>query len=134
MKTKNIIVERNEYHWISGIIENSRYADPMNQTSLETLKKELKFAKVKEEAEMPEHIVRLNSMVSVETPYGPKTGLQLVAPAEKDIAQDKISILSPMGSALFGYGTGDEVNWIFPKGKGKIRIIEVKNAPKKVEN
>lgn len=132
MKQQYIILEKNEYYWILALIENKTFTDPLNQTCLDTLHRELKFAIVKDEADMPDHIVRLNSMVSVDTPYGPKTGLQLVAPSERDVAQDKISVLSPMGSALIGYGKGDEVNWIFPKGKGKIRILDVKNAPKKI--
>ncbi|MBV6640524.1 MAG: GreA/GreB family elongation factor [Cyclobacteriaceae bacterium] len=132
MKHRCIIVEKSEYNWILALIEKSQYTDPVSQRCLDYLQKELKLATIKDEADMPDDIVRLNSMVSVETPYGPKTGLQLVAPAERNIAEDKISILSPMGSALFGYAKGDKIKWIFPKGEGKIKIIDVQNAPKNI--
>jgi regulator of nucleoside diphosphate kinase len=130
--TTRIILEKNEYYWLMGLIENQKYTDPLNQNCLDILYNELKEADVKDEADMPDRIVRLNSMVSVHTPYGPKKGLQIVTPSERNVEQDKISILSPMGSALIGYGMGDEVKWLFPNGKGKIKILEVKNAPKKI--
>lgn len=134
MKAMNnkIILEKNEYHWLIGLIENQQYTDPLNQSCLDILYKELKLADIREESEMPDDIVRLNSMVSVHTPYGPKKGLQVVKPSERNVEQDKISVLSPMGSALIGYGIGDEVKWLFPKGNGKIKILEVKNAPKRI--
>lgn len=129
MMNQQIIIEKNEYYWLKNLIENRKYTDPLNEQCLESLYRELKYAIVKDEADMPKHIVRLNSMVDVQTPYGPKMGLQVVVPIERNVEQDKISILSPMGSALFGYGEGDEVRWIFPKGKGRIKILSVKNAP-----
>ncbi|ELR70233.1 transcription elongation factor [Fulvivirga imtechensis AK7] len=132
MNQQNIIVEKNEYDWLLGMLENRRYTDPLNQSCLEALHKELKSAVVKEEFDMPRYVVRINSMVDVLTPYGIKKNIQIVVPAERNMEQDKISILSPMGSALFGYKKGDEVRWLFPKGKGKIKILEVKNAPKRV--
>lgn len=130
--TTRIILEKNEYYWLMGLIENQKYTDPLNQNCLDILYNELKDAEVKDEADMPDRIVRLNSMVSVHTPYGPKKGLQIVIPSERNVEQDKISILSPMGSALIGYGMGDEVKWLFPNGNGKIKILEVRNAPKKI--
>ncbi|WP_157638020.1 GreA/GreB family elongation factor [Flexithrix dorotheae] len=130
MGNQPIILEKDEYHWILGLLENRKFSDPVNQSCLDSLQKELNYALVKDAEDMPDHIVRLNSIVSVETPYGPKSGLQLVVPSESNIVQDKISVLSPMGSALIGYGIGDQVNWIFPRGKGVIRILDVKNTPK----
>ncbi len=134
MKKIQLRIEKNEYHWLLGVINNQNFTDPLNQSSLENLLKNLEQANIKDEADMPFDVVRLNSMVSIETPYGPKEDLQLVVPAERDSSEDKISVLSPMGSALIGYSKGDEVDWIFPKGEGKINIIQVKNAPIKIFN
>lgn len=134
MKRQHIILEKKEYLWILRLIQNLKFNNPTEQKCIDNLHRELKYAIVKDESDMPDHIVRLNSIVSVDTPYGPKTGLQLVAPSERNVSQDKISVLSPMGSALIGYGKGDEVNWIFPKGKGKIRIMNVRNDRSPVLN
>jgi regulator of nucleoside diphosphate kinase len=51
--------------------------------------------------------------------------LELVIPSDKDVRRDKISILTPMGAALFGYSEGDEIEWDFPSGKQQIKIVTV---------
>ncbi|HNP18800.1 MAG TPA: GreA/GreB family elongation factor [Fulvivirga sp.] len=132
MKNRKIILERREFEMLDELLRNSSYTDAINQKCVDTLKNEIKFATIVEDDEMPDHIVRINSMVDVETPYGVKHDLQIVVPAERNVEQDKISVLSPMGSALVGYGAGDTVKWMFPKGEGKIKILKVKNAPKSV--
>jgi len=132
MRHKHIILESNEYYWLRGLLEHRGFTDPLNEQCLEKLYFELKYAIIKDEDDMPNDVVRLNSMVDVQTPYGTKRDMQIVRPAERNMEQDKISVLSPMGSALIGYLKGDEVRWMFPKGKGVIKILEVKNAPKKV--
>jgi len=48
-----------------------------------------------------------------------------VQPSEKDMKANKISILTPMGSALFGYATDDVVTWQFPTGIKNLKIVEV---------
>ena len=50
---------------------------------------------------------------------------QLVAPEKSNLAQNKISILTPMGLALFGYAEGDVIDWEFPIGTGTITILKV---------
>jgi regulator of nucleoside diphosphate kinase len=66
-------------------------------------------------------------MVDVETLYGIKKNIILVKPTDRNIKENKISILSPMGSALIGYAQGDEVAWDLPKGKSTIKILNVVN-------
>lgn len=82
---------------------------------------------VKSDLEIPKDVVRMNSIVDVETEFGIKNDIILVKPAERDINDNKVSILSPMGSALIGYAQGDEVSWNLPKGKSVIKILRVLN-------
>jgi len=39
-----------------------------------------------------------------------------VFPGEADIAQGRISLLAPVGTALLGYRVGDVVRWQVPGG------------------
>ncbi len=128
MKPKHIILEKSEYYWILWLIQSKKFSDILNQSWLETLQSELKSAIVKNEEEMPDDIVRLNSIVNVQTYYGPRAELQLVVPSESNTEKNKISILSKLGLALIGYSKGDEINWVSPNGNKKIRIVDVKNA------
>lgn len=48
-----------------------------------------------------------------------------MTPDKSDIKLNKISILAPMGLALFGYAEQDEILWQFPAGVSAIKIKTV---------
>ncbi len=56
---------------------------------------------------------------------GKETSFTLVSPVESDMAQGKISVRSPVGSALLGLGVGDEATANVPAGQIEFEIIEI---------
>jgi regulator of nucleoside diphosphate kinase len=53
--------------------------------------------------------------------------VQLVLPAEANIALGKISILTPMGAALYGLVAGQSIDWPDLEGhERQIRILRVR--------
>jgi len=48
-----------------------------------------------------------------------------VFPSDADIAQSKISVLAPIGTAMLGYRVGDTFEWKVPDG---IRRLEIKGV------
>lgn len=54
---------------------------------------------------------------------------RLVYPEDADFRQGKLSVLSPLGSALIGYRKGDEISFRVPAGKKKVRIEEILFQP-----
>ncbi len=127
MKKQQIILEQNEYKLLQDLMKNTDNPDAITQKCIDSLAGEMETAIVKTNDDMPEEIVRLNSIVDVQTPFGPKHNLQIVLPVQRDVSKNRISILSPMGSGLIGYAKGDSVKWMFPKGAGIIQILEVNN-------
>ncbi|MEZ4792427.1 MAG: GreA/GreB family elongation factor [Gelidibacter sp.] len=126
MKYGSLILEKKEYVYIKRILNISGYAgDHEIQKSLTKLAEELKTAHILDEAEMPEDVVRFNSIVTVTSSNDWEKTLQIVQPSEKDMKNNKISILTPMGAALFGYSVTDIVRWDFPTGIKELKIIEV---------
>ena len=91
------------------------------------LKSELVDAEIFSISEIPNSVVRLNSIVDIDTPFG-ELKMQLVLPDNSNSVQKRISILTPMGSALYGYSVGDKVTWYFPNGEKQIKIISVKHS------
>ncbi len=134
MKYGNLIIEKKEYVYLKRILNISGYAEDFEtQKSLQRLSDELKSASILSEEEMPEDVVRFNSKVLVSSETGWKTTLQVVIPADRDMDKSKISILTPMGAALFGYAETDNVSWDFPRGKQQLKINKVSqdaHAPK----
>lgn len=84
---------------------------------------------VKEDA-LPPFTVRLNSKVTVLNLETDRVmEFRIVMPEQADIAQQKVSILSPMGTALIGFRKGEEVLWRVPAGLKRFRILDVVNRP-----
>lgn len=126
MKYGSIILEKKEYVYIKRILNISGYVGNHEiQKSLVKFTEELKTAHILDEAEMPNDVARLNSFVTVTSDNNWEKTIQIVEPSEKDIKNNKISILTPMGAALMGYSKDDIIEWDFPKGKQRIKITQV---------
>lgn len=126
MKYEEIIIEKREYELLKQIISNAQHnKDKTYKASIEKLTNELKSATIVNDKFMPEEIVRFNSVVTIQTPFGEPKSYQIVTPEKSDIAQNKLSILAPMGLALFGYAISDEIMWQFPTGIHAIKILKV---------
>ncbi len=127
MKYGSLILEKKEYVYLKRILNISGYAEDHEvQRCLMKLSEELKTAHIVDEDEMPYDIIRFNSKVTVAFNNGIEETVQVVIPMDRDVKTKKISVLTPMGSALFGYSEGDTVLWDFPNGKQQIKIVEVK--------
>ncbi len=133
MKYGNLILEKKEYVFLKRLLNvTSYYKDKNTKDSLQKLSNELTQAVIYDHEQMPEDVIRFNSIITVESGTW-KTEFQLVIPTERDIAANKISILAPMGSAVMGYATGDTVTWNFPNGTKELKIANVKQAPRPID-
>ncbi|GAA0743565.1 MULTISPECIES: GreA/GreB family elongation factor [Flavobacteriaceae] len=126
MKYGSLILEKKEYVYLKRILNISGYAeDHETQKCLMSFSEELKTAHIVDHELMPTDIVRFNSMVTVAFSNDIQRTIQVVTPIEKDFKSNKISVLTPLGSALFGYSEGDTVLWDFPNGKQEVKIVKV---------
>jgi len=93
-----------------------------------TLSYELNRATVVDEDELPEGCVRLNSQIKVrELSSNKDMEFSIVMPAMANMAEKKISVLTPMGAALIGLCKGEKVQWKMPAGIKHFEILEVSN-------
>lgn len=122
MKYGKLIVEEKEYAKINEMINHVSPSENLFNSCIQRLKTELKTADIRKELDLPLDVVRIDSLMDVETPMG-EIRMQLVLPENANSQSKRISILTPMGSALFGYAEGDEVLWSFPDGE---KIITIK--------
>ena len=76
-------------------------------------------------------VVTLNSHVRVlDLDTGRTMEYEIVYPNTKArTSADALSILAPLGTALLGYRAGDIVEWNVPKGKRRLRVVEVLHQP-----
>lgn len=126
MKYGHLVVEKKEFAMLQRLLSQSaQKRDSIYATSVAKLSQELRTASTVKDVDMPEEIVRLNSIITISTPMSKDKTFQLVMPEKSNIAENRLSILAPMGLALFGYATGDQVSWEFPSGINKIKIVKV---------
>jgi regulator of nucleoside diphosphate kinase len=125
---KKLLLPREDYNIIMSYIKKGLSALNFNRKDVMQLEAELRRAKLVDENEIPADVVRLNSVVKVKDEKQDKVmELKLVTPDKADIKQRKISILSPVGTALLGFRKGEKVNWTVPAGRKVFTILEVAN-------
>jgi len=55
----------------------------------------------------------------------------LVFPNDANVAENKISVLAPVGTALIGYRVGDPIEWKVPRGLKRLKIEEILYQPER---
>lgn len=96
----------------------------------EELLGELDRARVVADARLPKDVVRMGSSLSYSTDTGEVRQVTLVFPAEADIAAGKISILTPIGTALIGLARGQSMEWEARDGRvRRLKVESVEDGP-----
>ena len=83
----------------------------------DTLLEELARAELVEPQDMPTDVVTMNSRVRFVTgDAAQEFDMSLAYPKDVDGAPGKLSVLTPVGSALLGLKVGDSIDWTGPNG------------------
>ncbi len=126
MKYENLILEKKEYLLLKRLINLSRYyKDKTLRKSFEKLIYELDAAQIYDEEAIPKDIIRLNSCITIESKNGYSRKFQLVMPNESDTTQDKISIVTLLGTTLIGHAESDVIYLELPSGTEVLTITKV---------
>ena len=119
-----------DYARILKCIQDGKSRKTINAAEAENLLNELHAAKIVEPFEVPGDIVTMNSIVRIKfLKTGKEIRFQIVYPDQADMRENKISIFSPVATALIGYKVSDEIDWMVPSGLTKIRIEEIIYQP-----
>jgi len=125
-----IIMNKLDYARILKCIQDGKSRKTINAMEAETLLNELRAAKIVEPFEVPDDIVTMNSIVRIKfLKTNKEIKFRIVYPDQANIKENKISIFSPVATALIGYKVSDEIDWMVPSGLTKIRIEEILYQP-----
>ncbi|ANL68607.1 nucleoside diphosphate kinase regulator protein (plasmid) [Rhizobium phaseoli] len=102
----------------------SKYPDVSDE-----LLQELERARVVDDALVPPDVVHMGSTVCFTSDLGEDRQVTLVFPGEADIAEGKISILTPIGVALIGLKTGQSIDWTARDGRLHRLTVDTVRAP-----
>jgi len=125
-----LIINRLDYARIKKCISDAKQFKSITNDEANRLVKELESAKIVEPEAIPSNVVTMNSIVKLSFLNNNKqVQFQIVYPDQANLKENKISIFSPIATALIGYGVTDEIEWIVPAGLTKIRIDEIIYQP-----
>jgi regulator of nucleoside diphosphate kinase len=109
-----IVVSKAEYDTLTGLAAavEDRLPDAAG-----ILQAEMDRAKVVAADAVPADVVRMGSTVEFVPDGGQPRTVTLVFPGDADISEGKISILTPIGTALIGLSPGQSITWMARDGK-----------------
>lgn len=104
--------------------------DRANVPYVGTLEDELEYAEVVAPDEIPPDIVTMRSKIKLkDLDTNEEKVYSIVFPSEANFNDGKISILTPLATALLGYRLGDTVEFEGPSRLRRLQILEILYQP-----
>lgn len=121
-----IIVSKLDFTRIHKSISDAKRNKTIDMNEADVLLNELHSAEIVEPENVPDDVVTMNSIVKITFLNSNRSiQFQIVYPEQANFRENKISIFSPVATALLGYRKNDEIEWIVPSGVTKLRIDEI---------
>lgn len=124
----DITVSTRDYHHLAQLLDKMPESE-----ATDTLLDELERATLVAPEKIPPQVVTMRSRVSFSIlSTGKVATYTLVYPADLDGSDDKLSVFTPVGSALLGLSVGQEIEWPLAAGKStRVRIDSVDYQPER---
>lgn len=117
----SILLSESDHGLLVGLAMSGARRNP---DAARLLMEEADRAELVPAARLPGNVVALGSqVVFTDEANGATRSVQLVLPAEADIGQGRISILSLVGAGLIGLKVGQSIDW--PMQDGRLRRLRV---------
>ncbi len=121
-----IVVGDADYERLTGLADS---VGERHEAIAEELLAELDRARVVPQKRLPENAVRMGSTVTFRSDDGHERRVTLVYPGEADIAEGRISILTPVGTTLIGLAPGQSMSWVARDGRThELSVLNVTNG------
>jgi regulator of nucleoside diphosphate kinase len=132
MPKRKIIITSNDHEYLRDLLssEFTRAISPSDY--LVSLEAELGLAEVVDPECVPKHVVTMNSTVQLrDLDTNEVETYTLVFPEDADIANHKLSVLAPVGTAILGQRVGDTLRWRVPDGWRRLKLMRVVYQPER---
>lgn len=114
MKKPRIIIGKADHARLEQMANGLFDANPARA---EELFAELDRARVVAQDKVPSETVQIGSTLEYETEGGQTRRVTLVHPSDADIAEGRISVLTPIGTALIGLSVGQAIDFVANDGR-----------------
>lgn len=120
-----VVIGRTDYGrlWTLAVSLHVREGDVADQ-----LMGELDRAKIIPDDQVGNDVVTMGTTVRYTTDTGDDRTVTLVFPNEADIAQDRVSVFTPIGAALIGLSPGQSIDWLARNGAVRRLTVQTVNG------
>ena len=130
MTNRKIFITQHDRERLTFMLDEALAGQHRDAASLKELARELAIAETVDSKAVPADVVTMNSRVVVkDVASGETSEYTLVFPEQADVAQGRLSVVSPIGTAILGYAKGDAITWQTPGGPRQIRIVDIPYQP-----
>lgn len=128
--SNSLIVSESDYQKLANLVEKSR------STATYDLDAELAKADIYPDATLPNTVVALyDKVIFRDLKTNAERTVTIVMPWESSVTKMRISILSPVGTALIGEPLGAVINWPLLNGRSaQLEIVGINRASKLAED
>jgi len=102
-----------------------------NPEAADQLFAELERARIVADGSVPADTVQMGSTVTFKPDTGDRKTVMLVFPGDADISEGKVSILTPIGTALIGLSAGQAIMWTARDGRQHQLLVHDVSQPAK---
>jgi regulator of nucleoside diphosphate kinase len=126
---RQIIITEKDRVRLQEIVSDILLTEVDGVDHVRALDAEMQRAKVVPSGKVPSDVITMHSKVILSFDGGDDEEYTLVYPDEANLAENKLSVLSPVGTAILGYRAGDLVNLEVPEGIVTICVKSVVYQP-----
>ena len=123
-----IYITNNDKDRIKDALDKLSESNLSPDRSIKKLEGELNRAVVVDSYKIPRDVITMNSKMLLQID-DEDMEFSLVYPEDADLSEMKVSIFSPIGTAILGYKEGNTVEWEVPSGTSKIHIKKILYQP-----
>jgi len=129
MKKQKILITAPDHARLSDMIAFGSFSSG-RRGALHALECELARAEIVAQNEIPADVITMNTRAELfDLDTGCRIGFTVVFPDEANIAEGKVSVLSPLGTGMLGYRVGDAFEWPAVNGTWRLKVSRVQYQP-----
>lgn len=124
---KPITLTTTDHANLSLRLNLARAAAPLEHAKWRRLEQELKRSAVLRVELLPATVVRVGSTFTVlDLETADRDTFTLAWPENADLERGRLSVFTPLGTAVLGFAENDEVIWEMPGGVRHFRLVSVR--------
>lgn len=127
---RKIYITARDRQRLEDLIDNAPAVAARDRAGIEALRAELERARTIDAKDVPPTVVTMNTRLTLRDLAEPGAmEATLVFPEDADAPAGRLSVLSPVGTAILGYAEGDTIEWAVPAGVRQLRIEQILFQP-----